>query len=444
MITTAPRRPDPLVRPPRPTSRRPRSPVSRQLRPAHVAPRRTASALPPKGPFPHARTAPTPVLRDRSSRLASRRRRSRTPTCPADVTASAATGRSALERRARLTAKLAKLAATGQLAPLARQIAGLGGCAHPIRLDGHRTETTSTPPPARSAARTTSTPASCPAGQLLVRCNNRRATRCPACAETYRRDTYHLIAAGLRGGKGIPDTVAAPPARLRHLHRPRLRPRPQPPRPPAAAAAARRHHRRRPALGTRSTPTRYDYEARCCGTPTPGAVAPLHHLPAPRDRQARRTHPTRPSATTPASPSPRSPSTRSAAPSTSTPSSASTAPTARQHPARLGHRRPARRRHPRRRRTHPRPPRRQTAEAAQPAGDIPVSPVTATSPVSTWTRTPRWSSPTGSTPELASYPNSNTSPTSWPQHGRHDPSSRPTPGARSTPVTAPVTRSVIH
>lgn len=62
-----------------------------------------------------------------------------TPTCPAHVTTSPATGRSALERRARLTAKLAKLAATGQLAPLARQIDGLGGCAHPIRLTGHRT-----------------------------------------------------------------------------------------------------------------------------------------------------------------------------------------------------------------------------------------------------------------------------------------------------------------
>ncbi|MDX3578233.1 MULTISPECIES: hypothetical protein [unclassified Streptomyces] len=34
------------------------------------------------------------------------------PTCPTDVTASAAPGR-ALERRARLTAKLAKVAATG-------------------------------------------------------------------------------------------------------------------------------------------------------------------------------------------------------------------------------------------------------------------------------------------------------------------------------------------
>ncbi|HEV7656529.1 MAG TPA: replication initiator [Mycobacteriales bacterium] len=35
---------------------------------------------------------------------------------------------------------------------------------------------------------------------------------CPACAETYRWDAYHLIAAGLRGGKGVPDSVTAHPA----------------------------------------------------------------------------------------------------------------------------------------------------------------------------------------------------------------------------------------
>jgi len=62
-----------------------------------------------------------------------------TPTGPADATDPASVGRSALERRARLTGRLAKLAATGHLAPLARQISTLGGCAHPIRLTGQRT-----------------------------------------------------------------------------------------------------------------------------------------------------------------------------------------------------------------------------------------------------------------------------------------------------------------
>jgi len=42
-------------------------------------------------------------------------------------------------------------------------------------------------------------------------CGNRRATVCPGCAEVYRRDAFHLIRAGLAGGKGIPESVAANP-----------------------------------------------------------------------------------------------------------------------------------------------------------------------------------------------------------------------------------------
>jgi hypothetical protein len=43
-------------------------------------------------------------------------------------------------------------------------------------------------------------------------CGNRRVTTCPGCAETYRRDAYHLIRAGLTGGKGITPEVATHPA----------------------------------------------------------------------------------------------------------------------------------------------------------------------------------------------------------------------------------------
>ena len=43
-------------------------------------------------------------------------------------------------------------------------------------------------------------------------CGNRRATTCPSCAETYRRDAYHLIRAGLIGGKGVSPAVATHPA----------------------------------------------------------------------------------------------------------------------------------------------------------------------------------------------------------------------------------------
>ena len=51
-----------------------------------------------------------------------------------------------------------------------------------------------------------------PDGVLRKACGNRREAVCPPCAERYRQDAYHLIAAGPRGGKGVPDTVAEHPA----------------------------------------------------------------------------------------------------------------------------------------------------------------------------------------------------------------------------------------
>ena len=51
-----------------------------------------------------------------------------------------------------------------------------------------------------------------PDGVIYKPCGNRRATICPGCAETYRRDAYQLIRAGLVGGKGITPAVATHPA----------------------------------------------------------------------------------------------------------------------------------------------------------------------------------------------------------------------------------------
>jgi hypothetical protein len=50
-----------------------------------------------------------------------------------------------------------------------------------------------------------------PDGVLLKACGTRRESRCPSCAAVYRADAYQLLAAGLRGGKGVPDTVASHP-----------------------------------------------------------------------------------------------------------------------------------------------------------------------------------------------------------------------------------------
>ena len=46
---------------------------------------------------------------------------------------------------------------------------------------------------------------------LLTACGNRRESRCPSCAATYRADAYQLVRAGLDGGKGVPDSIAGHP-----------------------------------------------------------------------------------------------------------------------------------------------------------------------------------------------------------------------------------------
>ncbi|WP_405565370.1 replication initiator [Streptomyces sp. NBC_01180] len=138
---------------------------------------------------------------------------------------------------------------------LVRQLRGLGGCTTPIRLDGHRTDIH----PATGEIFRHLNANDLPAGNLLVRCNNRRATRCPTCAETYRRDTYQLITAGLRGGKGTPEQVASHPRVFATFTAPGFGPvhnRPANGRCPCGA----QHPDDAPELGTPLDPERYDYE----------------------------------------------------------------------------------------------------------------------------------------------------------------------------------------
>jgi hypothetical protein len=84
----------------------------------------------------------------------------------------------------------------------------VSACSHPIRLRGwhERIDGLSGELLARVVT------AREPGGVLLVSCGDRRAGRCPSCAETYRYDAFHLVASGLRGGKGVPESVASNPA----------------------------------------------------------------------------------------------------------------------------------------------------------------------------------------------------------------------------------------
>jgi hypothetical protein len=89
----------------------------------------------------------------------------------------------------------------------AELVAQAGYCHHPIRLAGrvdHADRTT-------GEVRTVYDSEREPDGVLLKACGARRESRCPSCAATYRADAYQLLAAGLQGGKGVPDTVAEHP-----------------------------------------------------------------------------------------------------------------------------------------------------------------------------------------------------------------------------------------
>jgi hypothetical protein len=89
---------------------------------------------------------------------------------------------------------------------LEAQLRSSGYCARPVRLVGH-IETCE----GNGRRRVWSTDTE-PDGILRKACGNRREAVCPPCAERYRQDAYHLIGAGLRGGKGVPDTVTGHPA----------------------------------------------------------------------------------------------------------------------------------------------------------------------------------------------------------------------------------------
>jgi replication initiator protein RepSA len=87
------------------------------------------------------------------------------------------------------------------------QVAANGYCIHPVRLRGQVEQADRQ----TGEVRTVCDSEREPDGVLLKACGTRRESRCPSCAATYRADAYQLLAAGLKGGKGVPDTVAGHP-----------------------------------------------------------------------------------------------------------------------------------------------------------------------------------------------------------------------------------------
>ncbi|MFE3772303.1 replication initiator [Streptomyces sp. NPDC059122] len=83
------------------------------------------------------------------------------------------------------------------------QVTATGGCAHPIHLKGFTTTRDAGTGEILHHYDTRNEPGE----RLLVRCRNRRATVCAPCSRLHAGDTFHLVRAGLLGGKNVPADV---------------------------------------------------------------------------------------------------------------------------------------------------------------------------------------------------------------------------------------------
>jgi hypothetical protein len=84
----------------------------------------------------------------------------------------------------------------GSRQELLREISLAGGCSHPIRLSGELVNLSTGEVGRR---------------RIQVACKDRRAVVCPACSYLYKADAWILVATGLNGGKGVPQSVAGHP-----------------------------------------------------------------------------------------------------------------------------------------------------------------------------------------------------------------------------------------
>jgi hypothetical protein len=157
----------------------------------------------------------------------------------------------------------------------AEQVVQVGYCERPVRLVGQVEQANA----ATGEVCTTYASEDEPDGVTLKACGNRRASRCQPCSEVYRRDAWHLVAAGLRGGKGVPAGVATHPRLFVTFTAPSFGPihsrrerggtvRPCHPRNPTArcqhgrpTGCWRRHEADDPCLGEPICLDCFDYEA---------------------------------------------------------------------------------------------------------------------------------------------------------------------------------------
>ncbi|MEV5442000.1 replication initiator [Streptomyces sp. NPDC052644] len=154
---------------------------------------------------------------------------------------------------------LIELANTHDFDRVQQQVRELRGCTSPVNLHGW---TTTTDQATREVVRSYHSEDE-PSGRLLTTCGNRRASRCPACSRVYAADTYHLIKAGLSGGKNVAETVRDHPRAFVTLTAPSFGPvhnrKTDSTGRPCPCACGQSHAEDAPELGTPLNPATYDY-----------------------------------------------------------------------------------------------------------------------------------------------------------------------------------------
>ena len=88
-----------------------------------------------------------------------------------------------------------------------RQVRHARYCCRPIRITGHVHEVDR----ATGEVRTRFSTLTEPDNTLLVACGSRLRSKCPSCAWWHQGDAYQVVVTGLRGGKGVPDSVTDHP-----------------------------------------------------------------------------------------------------------------------------------------------------------------------------------------------------------------------------------------
>ena len=103
--------------------------------------------------------------------------------------------------------QIAELLVSSRFDAWSKALSRVGDCARPIRLRGQSERVDI----ATGEIVSTYSSEQELLGVTHVRCGNRRAVECPSCSRLYAADMFHLIRAGVVGGKTVPERVGENP-----------------------------------------------------------------------------------------------------------------------------------------------------------------------------------------------------------------------------------------